>query len=173
MKQFFIIFLLYFLVSSCSDRPDKSDLKSLLVGQVKNTHTTQGWFVPTNIAIKGLTAEQSNWKDSTENHSIGELVSHITFWSEMNLRSFKGEEMSNFDIDNEVTFKMYNDEEWQTAVKRLDSVQSQWEMTIEKATKEQLNEWSSEIANMTSHNAYHTGQIVYIRKRNGWWKKMH
>jgi hypothetical protein len=34
-----------------------------------------------------------------------------------------------------------------------------------------LNEWSSSIANMCSHNAYHTGQIVYIRKKNGWWQE--
>ena len=32
-----------------------------------------------------------------------------------------------------------------------------------------IKEWSSSVANISTHNAYHTGQIVYIRKRNGWW----
>ena len=41
---------------------------------------------------------------------------------------------------------------------------------LENATDEQISEWNVEIANMTAHTAYHTGQIMYIRKRNGWWK---
>ena len=139
--------------------------------QLKNTHSEQNWFVPTKIAIQGLSAEQSNWKDSTENHSIAELVSHLSFWSGMNLRAFKGEDMSDFDVDNNTTFKKYTDQEWRELVIKLDSIQTEWERLTENATDEQLTEWNSEILNMTAHNAYHTGQIIYIRKRNGWWDK--
>ncbi|MEM9650247.1 MAG: DinB family protein, partial [Bacteroidota bacterium] len=159
------------LFSSCSENKNVSKLKPLLIEQLKNTHTEQNWFVPTKIAIEGLSAEQSNWKDSTENHSIGELVSHLTFWSEMNLKAFKGEDMSDFEVDNETTFKEYTDEEWESLVAKLDSVQTEWKRLMEKATDEQLTEWSLEIVNMTAHNAYHSGQIIYIRKRNGWWNK--
>ncbi len=59
---------------SCSAKQDIPSVKSLLVQQLKNTHTNKDWFVPSKIAVEGLTVEQSNWKDSTNNHSIGELV---------------------------------------------------------------------------------------------------
>ncbi len=89
----------------------------------------------------------------------------------MNLRAFKGEDMSNFEVDNETTFKKYMDTEWKNLVNKLDSIQTEWEQLTEKATDEQLVEWGSEIANMAAHSAYHTGQIIYKRKHNGWWKK--
>ncbi len=63
----------------------------------------------------------------------------------------------------------YNKKEWKIAARKLDSIQTEWEELIEKSTNEQINEWSKDIANMASHNAYHTGQIIYIRKHNGWW----
>lgn len=171
MKQNIVLIGILILFSCCSRNKSESELKPLLLEQLKNTHSEQNWFVPTKIAIQGLTAEQSQWKDSTENHSIGELVSHITFWNEMNLRAFKGEDMLDFNVDNETTFENYNDREWNTLVSKLDSIQKEWERLTKMATDEQLNKWSSEIANMTAHNAYHSGQIIYIRKRNGWWNK--
>ncbi|GAA4277926.1 DinB family protein [Aquimarina mytili] len=142
-----------------------------MVEQLKSTHTNHEWFIPTKIAIEGLSAKQSNWKNSTENHSIGGLVSHILFWNEVNLRAFKGEDMSNFEVNNETTFKKYSDDEWKNLVAKLDTIQIEWELLTKNATDKQLNEWSSEIANMTAHNAYHTCQIIYIRKRKGWWNK--
>ena len=171
MKQILILIGFGILVLSCSDKTDVPNIKSLLVQQLKNTHTNQEWFVPTKIAIEGLTVEQSNWKDSTENHSVGELVSHLIFWNEVNLKAFKGEKVPDFNDDNnKETFKKNNAQDWKIAVRKLDSIQTEWERLTENATNEQITEWKTEIANMASHTAYHTGQIIYIRKRNGWWK---
>lgn len=156
---------------SCSEQKNDSKLNPLLIEQLKNTYSVQNWFVPLKVAVDGLSAEQSNWKDSTENHSIAELVSHVTFWNGVNLRAFKGEDMSGLDIENETTFKKYTDGEWNSLVNQLDSIQSEWERLTTNATDEQLTGWASEIANMAAHNAYHAGQVIYIRKRNGWWNK--
>jgi len=54
-------------------------LKSVLLEQLRGTHNHEEWFVPLNIAIEGLTAEQATWKDDTENHSIVQLVNHLIF----------------------------------------------------------------------------------------------
>jgi uncharacterized damage-inducible protein DinB len=121
------------------------------------------------IAIEGLTEEQAHWKDSLDNHSIKELVSHLAFWNERILIAFQGDSVPNFDGNNETTFRKFDSIDWNTALKKMDSIQTAWEHAIEKATKQQLESGGSEIASMSSHNAYHTGQIVYIRKRNGWW----
>lgn len=155
---------------SCTEPPKKDfELKSILVTQLKNTHTRQSWFVPTQQALDGLTAVQTQWKDTTENHSIAELVSHLVFWNQMNLKVFKGEEVPVFKKENKKTFTTYKNEDWDTLRLKLDSIQTAWEYLTENATEAQLDGWHLEIANMASHTAYHTGQIVYIRKQNGWW----
>lgn len=170
-KENLILLVFFAFLLGCSKKIDKSEVKIMLIEQLNNTHSDQNWFVPTRIAIEGLSTEQSNWNDGSENHSIAELVSHLTFWSEANLRAFKGEDMSYAKIDNKTTFKKFTDKEWKTLVIKLDSIQTEWERLTENATDEQLTKWKSEILNMTAHNAYHTGQIIYIRKRNGWWSK--
>ena len=170
MNRILISIGLVFTISSCTDKVnDVPNVKTLLIQQLKSTHTNEEWFVPTKKAIEGLNLEQSNWRDSTENHSLGELTSHLIFWNEMNLKAFKGEKVSEFNDNNKETFKINNGQDWQYAIKKLDSIQTEWERLTENATEEQIMEWSAEIANMASHTAYHTGQIVYIRKRNGWW----
>ncbi len=171
MKQHLILLGFLVLLSSCSEKKNNSELKPLLIDQLKYSHTEENWFVPTKIAINGLNAEQSNWKDSTENHSIAELVSHLTFWNEAFLKDINGEEFSDDDMENELTFKIYSEKEWKSAVSKLDSIQTEFERITEKANEEQLSELASDIFTMTAHDAYHTGQIIYIRKRKGWWNK--
>ncbi len=171
IKRTTLAIALFTIISGCSDEENNREVKSILIDLLKNSHSEQHWFVPMKTAIEGLTAEQSNWRDGTENHSIGELVSHLVFWNEINLRALKGEDMTDFEVDNETTFKMYTENEWQSLVHKLDSVQTAWEPIILNATDEQVTQWSQEIANIQAHNAYHTGQIIYIRKQNGWWTK--
>lgn len=170
MKAILTIVTLGLLVLSCSEKKNNSELKTVLAEQLDYSYSDQNWFVPMKTAINGITAEQSNWKDSTDNHSIGELVSHLTFWNEMQLRAFKGEDFSGFETDNDSTFKVYTEKEWDSAVSKLDSVQTELERITEQANEKQLAEWASDVLNMAAHNAYHTGQIIYIRKRKGWWK---
>lgn len=160
---------------SCSNVTKKAavkpSLRSILLEQLRNTHTNKDWYIPLNTAVEGLTAEQANWSDNTDNHSIGQLVSHLTFWNERSLIAFHGNTLPDFSDNNEETFAAFNKDNWQQMMSKSDSIQTAWEKAVEQAGHDQLNKWSSSIANMCSHNAYHTGQIVYIRKKNGWWNK--
>ena len=40
---------------------------------------------------------------------------------------------------------------------------------VETADDAQLGMWADELAHIGTHNAYHTGQIVLIRKLQGTW----
>nr|WP_293301460.1 DinB family protein [Allomuricauda sp.] len=144
-------------------------VKELLIDQLDYAHRTQSWFVPTKIAIAGLSAEQAMWKDSTENHSIVELVSHMCYWNEVYLKVLAEEDFSELDINNEKTFEVFSDKEWEQVMVKLDSVQMELERMVENANEEQLSERARDILDLTAHNAYHTGQILYIRKQKGWW----
>ncbi|MEP7269212.1 MAG: hypothetical protein ABI844_16445 [Saprospiraceae bacterium] len=43
------------------------------------------------------------------------------------------------------------------------------EKLVETAPATKLSEWASVTAHIGTHNAYHTGQILYIRKEQKSW----
>lgn len=164
-----IIVALVVAMAACTASQEPSGTKDILLEQLKNSYDNPNWFVPLKNAIAGVTADQANWKDSTGNHSIGELVSHLIFWNEGNLLSFHGKERRKFSGDNRETFVRFTSLGWEQSKAKLDSIQLAWNEAVENATSEQLKDFDSEIGNIASHNAYHTGQIIYIRKMKGWW----
>jgi len=144
-------------------------LKSILLEQLKATHNKEDWFVPVNIAIQGLTPEQAAWKDASENHSIAQLVNHLIFWNQQQLAKFKGEKAAPFSGDNKETFSGLDKSSWESTVKQVDVVLAAWEKAIEEADEAKLAKWYATIAKISTHNAYHTGQIIYIRKMQKNW----
>jgi hypothetical protein len=54
-------------------------------------------------------------------------------------------------------------------VKELDEVLSALEKEVEAMDNKKLESWASNIAHIGTHNAYHVGQIIYIRKEQGSW----
>jgi uncharacterized damage-inducible protein DinB len=144
-------------------------LRGVLLEQLKTTHDAEDWFVPANIAIQGLTAEQVNWKSGANNHSIGQLTYHILFWDKQELAKFKGETPEKFSGNNDDTFNHFDSKKWDAMVRELDEVMTDWEKAVETADDKKLGEWASTIAHIGTHNAYHIGQIVYIRKEQGSW----
>lgn len=100
---------------------------------------------------------------------MAELVSHLVFWNEMNLKVCKGEKVPELREENKETFKAYKNKDWDSLRLRLDDIQTQWEYLTENATETHLSQWGIEITNMALHTASNLGQIVYIRKRNGLW----
>ena len=144
-------------------------LKSILLEQLRSTHKQKEWFVPANVAVAGLTAEQASWRDGKGNHSIGQLAYHLVFWNQQVLAKFKGETPAKFDGNNEQTFDKFDAKTWAATVQQLDEVMGAWEKAVEDADEEKLKAASSEIAHIGTHNAYHIGQIVYIRRLQGSW----
>lgn len=146
-----------------------SSVKAVLLEQLKTTHNKKEWFVPVNIAVEGLTAEQAMWKDSSGNHSAGQLVNHLVFWNAQQLAKFKGEKGEQFSGNNEETFGKLDAASWAASVKKLDEILTQLEKAISEASDAKLQSWYATIANISTHNAYHTGQIIYLRKQQGSW----
>lgn len=144
-------------------------LKSILLEQLKTTHSTQDWFVPAVKAVEGLTPEQAMWKDGNVNHSIAQLVTHLAYWDREQLAKFKGEKPPAFTNNDETFAATVDKASWEAAVRDLDAVMTEWEKVVEAADDQKLRSWYSAIAHIGTHNAYHTGQILYIRKQQGSW----
>jgi uncharacterized damage-inducible protein DinB len=145
------------------------DLRTALVNQLKNSHNNAAWFVPANAAVAELTAEQASWKDGSGNHSVGQLVHHIVFWNERALTNLKGQKNPEFGGSNDETFDSFDKKTWDDLVKRLDAVMIGFETFVQEAPEAVLIEVAPLIANISSHNAYHTGQIIFVRKLQKSW----
>lgn len=146
-----------------------ASIKTILLRELRTTHNQKDWFVPTNIAVEGLTAKQAMWKDGSGNHSTGQLAYHLAFWNERLLKQFNNEPIDKFSGDNNETFDKFDDKQWTEVVKKLDGVMIAWENAIRNSNEQKLSEWQENITNMCTHNAYHTGQIIFLRKLQGSW----
>jgi len=151
------------------DAKSPKTLKGVLLEQLRTTHNTKDWFVPANVAVDGLTAEQANWTDGKGNHSVGQIASHIIFWDSWALAKFKGEKPPKFSGNNDETFASFDSKQWASTVKQLDQVLTDWEKAVEAADDKKVAEWASTIAHVGTHNAYHVGEIVVVRKEQGSW----
>ena len=51
----------------------------------------------------------------------------------------------------------------------LDAVMTSIEQFVQNADDATLAKYAGTLANLSTHNAYHTGQILYVRKLQGSW----
>jgi uncharacterized damage-inducible protein DinB len=159
--------LLAFAQDQKQEKP--ATLRSILLEQLKTTHNNKDWFVPANISVEGLTPEQANWTDGKGNHSVGQLAYHLVFWNTQVLMKFKGETPPKFSGNNDETFDKFDAKQWNDTVQQLDKVMSDIEKFVETADDKTLEKTASTIAHVGTHNAYHIGQIIYIRRLQGSW----
>src|SRR5438477_7891407 len=166
-----LIFSVLLLLSFCANGQTSKPvtLRSILLEQLRTTHNEKDWFVPISVAVEGLTAEQASWKDGSGNHSVGQLTNHLLFWNRRELAKFKGEPEQKFSGNNDETFNNFDAKKWNDTVKQLDEVMSQLEKLVETADDKKLEGWASEIAHIGTHNAYHVGQMIFVRKLQGSW----
>jgi len=172
MKQLAIciVLLLSFQAYAQNQQPQKpTTLRGVLLEQLRTTHNQKDWFVPANVAVEGLTAEQASWQDGKGNHSVGQLANHLVFWNTEALAKFKGEPPPKFSGNNDETFNNFDSKKWNDTAQQLDHVMTEWEKAVEGADDKKLAAWASTIAHVGAHNAYHIGQIIFVRKEQGSW----
>jgi uncharacterized damage-inducible protein DinB len=144
-------------------------LRGVLTEELKTTHDQEDWFVPASVAVEGLTAEQAKWTPPGGGHSVGQLAYHLWFWDARSLSTFKGEKPPAFTGNNDETFNDFTPAQWDDLVKKLNQVLSDWDKAVAAADDKKLAENASLIAHVATHNAYHIGQILYVRKLEGAW----
>jgi uncharacterized damage-inducible protein DinB len=171
MKQLVVLLTLSAAALSYAQNQPKAPttLRGVLLEQLRTTHNNKDWFVDANTAVAGLTPEQASWKDGNGNHSVGQLAYHLVFWDRQALARFKGETPDKFSGNNEETFDKFDAAQWKSVVQQLDQVMTDWEKAVEAADDNKLAAAASTIAHVGTHNAYHIGQIVFVRKEQHSW----
>jgi uncharacterized damage-inducible protein DinB len=169
LKPICTALLLLVTLAANAQNKKPATLRDILLAELKSTHNSEEWFVPANIAVKGLTAEQANWSDGKGNHSVGQLAHHLVFWNRQNLARLKGEKPEKFSGDNTETFDKFDAKQWDQTVKDLDQVLTDLEKWVETASEADLQKRANNFTHISTHNAYHIGQIIYVRKLQGVW----
>ena len=140
----------------------------------------EDWAPPLRDALKGLTAEQANWRpEGAAANTIWENVNHLVFYKERLLKRWTGEEAAYpSGLTNDDTFRVEEHDEaaWQQTLDRLESVQAgirgklaalSSEAELEEAIPgKDVEEW---LHSLIRHDAYHTGAIILLRKLQGSW----
>ncbi|MDN7228580.1 DinB family protein [Planococcus sp. N064] len=156
--------------------------KEFILDQLAVCRNTDSWFKPLSKALEGLTAEQASWKPNKDSHSIAQIASHLFFYNERWLQRFRGQIINDYPETNASTFTELNnvtEENWIALAQHLDQSLEKWQQAIGQATEEALHKnipefpeeavWWEALSNLCTHNAYHIGQMIYIRKMQGSW----
>lgn len=162
---------------ACGQGASQVTLRSTLLDGLHASHDRAGWFVPLNTAIAGLRPDQAKWTPANSagttnpdaNHSVGMLTYHLWFWNSRALAKLRKENVPQAPGNNDETFNDFDADTWAQTVRNLDQIMKSLEDLVVHASDAEVATWAPTLRNIAEHNAYHTGQILYVRKLQGSW----
>ncbi|KZE69534.1 hypothetical protein AWM68_02665 [Fictibacillus phosphorivorans] len=145
----------------------------LLLTVLDSTFDKESWYAPLKPAIDGITAEQASWTPPGEAmKSIWENLNHLIYYKERLVANLENREWTNH-LDGDATFDLTeqtnDDQEWQKVVERAENVHNRLREILSNTTDEVLGQHSQKLLDIFLHDAYHTGQIMQVRKMQGSW----
>jgi uncharacterized damage-inducible protein DinB len=154
--------------------------KDVLSDQLLANANDPSWYVPFSNSVECLTEEQAFWKPNEDSNSIVEIIQHLLFWNQTWQTRFQKEDINAVPSieNNDITFIIPENQTFQELKNQLLEVLLKWQelITEEKVESTVIGfpgnvKWWGVLANVTTHNAYHIGQIIYIRKLQNSWNK--
>lgn len=147
----------------------------LLLNVLDSTYDKESWYAPFKDATEGLTAEQATWKPSGEaTKTIWENVNHLIYYKERLAATLEGREWSHH-LDGDETFYLTtpstDNQEWKKTVERSKDAQLGLRKALSTISESELeqNSLENKLLDIMLHDAYHTGQIIQLRKMQGSW----
>ncbi|KXY47262.1 DinB family protein [Bacillus mycoides] len=143
--------------------------KEILQNGVKQVFYEEEWYPPISEALKNLTATQACWHpEGTASNTIWENANHLLIFKERLLSRLHQD-------DTFVQGGPNDDEAWQQTVKRTLQVHDALQSSLTSLQEAELDQPSPSLPvwqqymNILLHDAYHTGQIIQLRKLQGSW----
>jgi uncharacterized damage-inducible protein DinB len=150
--------------------------KEVLSNQLLANANDPSWYLPFSDSVANLSEEQAFWKPNSDSHSIAEIVQHLLYWNETWQTRYKKSHVDavpSIGNNNESFFIKENEKFFDIKEKLLEVLLNWQELLSEFVVESEVNgfpvpaKWWEILGNVTTHNAYHIGQIVYIRKLQG------
>lgn len=151
----------------------------LLLHALDASYETEAWHPPLSAALAGVTAAQASWRPAGEAaNTIWETVNHLLYYKERLLERLRGGKPTYSAPNNDATFTgdvtAADEAAWQAAVARMAAVHRGLREALAARADADLDQPADNplghlLADIISHDAYHTGQIIQIRKLQGSW----
>lgn len=142
-----------------------TDARSLLSNFWNEAWNDGLWAAAWSKSIEDLTPEQAAWSPAKGRHSIWQIVLHMVFWRENELRRFANGQAPTEEEIAKLNFPEITDvtpAAWEEAKSRF------------RATQEKLAAIFADpstnldrVQYLLPHDAYHFGQINYLRAMQG------
>lgn len=169
MKALPVVLIVALAARAGAQEKPTPPLRSVLLDQLRSTHSKTQDFVCLDVAVANLTAQQAGWTDGKGNHSVGQLAYHLLFWTRRDLEGMRGVTPAKFSGDNDQTFNDFDPKKWDDTLHQLDETLNEIEKLAASASDEQFDKWAPTLAAISAHNAYHIGEMVMVRKEQGVW----
>lgn len=164
------------------NRPNLLTLHDLVVDHVYTLLEKEGWQwqPPLTEALSGLSAAQAAWKPSPERHSIWQIVRHLILWKNGVIDAWAGNPVDGQQLlARDWRETGGTEEEWARDRQTLLAISLDLLSRVHALDDAGLShaiDWykgrhrqpiAMRIVRTTTHDAYHTGQIQYLRALQG------
>lgn len=123
------------------------------------------WAAAWSKSLEGLSAEQAAWSPAPGRHSIWQIVLHMVFWRESYLRRVATGERHTPEELARLNFPEITDAAeaaWAEARRRFEDTQQRMSSALREPDPKH-----DVLASFYPHDAYHFGQINYLRAMLG------
>ena len=130
-------------------------------------------------SIRGLSAEQADWRPAHRRHSIAEIVAHAAYWKYTVRRRLRGDARGSFGLKGSDWFALarpLSESAWREIVGLLEAEHGLLRDAVARITPAALHRTAvgskttnvALIRGVALHDIYHAGQIQAIK---GWQKQ--
>lgn len=155
------------------------DRIDLLLMQRDYSWDKEEWFLPLAPALEGVGPAEAAWQPPGGGNTIWQTVNHLNYYNERLLCRLTGTLFGLKLPNNDATFGEPGNPEdatgWQGTLERTRRIAEGLRNALAERSDADLDKRLSsaslgeELTLWIMHDAYHTGQIVLIRKQQGSW----
>ena len=152
-----------------------------LLDQIRRTHAGDPWYgAPRMQFLRGLPAAQATLRPAGSNHSVWELVLHMSAWAEEVRRRLAGHSLGEpLDGDWPPVPKTATESAWASALLQLERAHGALIADVERLRPADLERLIGDtrepalgtgvtvgamLVGLAQHDAYHTGQLALLRQ---------
>ena len=152
-----------------------------LLDQMRRTHAGDPWYgAPRMQFLRGLPAAHASLRPAGSNHSVWELVLHMSAWTEEVRRRLAGHSPGEpLDGDWPSVPKTATESAWASALLQLERAHGALIADVERLRPEDLDRLigdtrepalgtgvtvAATLVGLAQHDAYHTGQLALLRQ---------
>ena len=146
------------------------EVLALLLANLDAAYEKRGWH-GTNLrgALRGLSAEDVNWRPAKGRHNIWELTLHAAYWKYAVRRKLTGAKRGSFAVKGSNWFPSparMDESSWRAVVALLDSEHRALREAVAAMDEKALRDPKvlRLVYGIAAHDVYHTGQIQIVKR---------